>query len=145
MNDKLKAWQGRIGLMNQQKLSGARSRNPGNTLVTLLVHNTKKISKVGDKYEYDILSVSLHPRILGQASFKRGDQIELEIKGNEGCLTLNTETGKQLCAQTKTGPRSYVRYRMPLGFFQDFPTGTATQVEATAGMIVFQLPEVTGA
>lgn len=135
MNEKLKAWQGKLSELRPRPI-GKGSGYKRDTLVSLYPC-TDEHSKV------DIIRASLHERVLELTGWKDGDHMDAVIEGNQ-MVMYRAERGPTLCRvdTRKNGScsRRYVRFPLPYGSAEGFPRGEAQKVEAGPGRLAFNLP-----
>ena len=138
MNDKLKAWEGRMSV----KLAGRSGRGRGvGTKEALVVMSIGKEGITNKQKARDVLRVSFHPHILDLTGWKVGDIIDMEIQG-ESATIFRGEKGVQLCSTGNSSKRLLIRYSFPLGDLNGLPYGICREVEAKPSRIAFLLPKV---
>ena len=137
MNEKLKAWEGKLS---------TKSLGRGHHLrvESLVVLQTGIASAANKKGGRDILRVSLHERVLGLTGWVHGDTLEMEISGESATIYRSPEGRCLSKACKKDGTRSSIRYSFNRGDLVGFPCGQCRYVEARPGQITFLLPESTG-
>jgi hypothetical protein len=137
MNEKLKAWEGRLST----KSVGRGYHRRVESLVVLQTGIESAANKKGGR---DILRVSLHERVLGLTGWVHGDTLEMEISGESATIYRSPE-GRCLSKSCKNeGSRSSIRYSFNRGDLVGFPCGKCREVEAKPGQIAFLLPESIG-
>jgi len=138
MNDKIKAWEGRLSQKIPRLAMGAGC---GNSLSSVLVNLT--VNGDTPKEPHDILRISFHPHVLDLTGWKLGDKLDVEINGN-AAIVFRDNSGRQLCrtggTAKKNGNRIYLRFALRGGSLSGFPVGSAREVESAPGRIAFLLP-----
>jgi hypothetical protein len=141
MNDKIKAWQGRLS----DKLTGRGRPNGGSVAMEALVTLRKSTerNRKNQPHERDIMRVSFHNRIDALTGWKRGDVLDMEIDGDVA-IVYRSDRGVHLCSGDPKGTdrkgRKYIRCVYPQGSLADLPVGVCRDVETAPGKIAFKLP-----
>lgn len=138
MNDKLRAWEGKIS----DKMVGRGQGRGGvkcDALVCIRKNQEKREDKTGCR---DVMRVTFHRRMDALTGWKKGDILDMEI-ANGIATVFRSDKGARLCdsGSTSKSTRMYVRYSFPAGSLSDLPVGDCREVEAKPGKVAFLLPE----
>ena len=134
MNERIKAWQGK---MSELRPRPQMSRGAAGELVT--VGASSEI-----KNNADVIRVSFHERVLAMTGWKDGDRMDAAIDGDH-MIVFRSEAGPMLCrnkggGKKVMGTRRYIRFPLPLGSVSDFPRGVCREIETGPGKVAFLLP-----
>ena len=137
MNEKLKAWEGRMS----DKMPGRGSGRGGvrsDALVAL--RKNSEPNRNGHNNGRDVLRVTFHPRLDALTGWKKGDVLDMDISGNIATVFRHTK-GARLCDSGTATARKYVRYSFPNGSLLGLTVGDCSEVEAKPGSVAFVLPK----
>jgi hypothetical protein len=138
MNDKLRAWEGKMSEKVRHGHCGARNRTDA---LVAMRKNSEGI-RGGKKNGRDIMRVTFHERMDALTGWKKGDTLDMEITGDRA-VVYRSDRGVALCNSGPDGRRTYIRFSFPTGSLADLPTGDCREVEAKPGRVAFLLPVAT--
>jgi hypothetical protein len=135
MNEKIKAWEGRMS----EKIPGRGGSRGARTEALVAIRVNTEEKRAGKKSGRDMMRVTFHKRMDALTGWKKGDVLDMEISG-ENAIVFRADKGVRLGDSGHGQGRKYVRYSFPTHALDGFPAGECREIEVKPGKVAFLLP-----